>query len=296
MAAAAAKPPTKAASSPPSSRSRAGSSLGCTSRSAAATRAAKAPGACIALAVGAAIDMRGGGEIGRADVLPVDFAADQVFDARAVGARRGAEDARKSGAPLPFAARRAAASGFSSPVSSRAATALTAASSSAICAGNRSRNRPEIRQVTSTRGRPIAAQGSTSTPVHAAGGMIPSRPAAHQREPLRDLLAAGAQRRAAPEVDHQRARHLAVSLHVAADDFVGGEPAEIHRGRRRQGARIGGEHDCGRSASRPAARGAASRRDRARCGGRRARRAGRGVRCPRWPAEPGRPHRRGARP
>ena len=42
-AAAAAKPPTKATSSAPSSRSRPGSSLGCTSRSAPATRAAKAP-------------------------------------------------------------------------------------------------------------------------------------------------------------------------------------------------------------------------------------------------------------
>ena len=36
---------------------------------------------------------------------------------------------------------------------------------SAICAGNRSRNSPEIRQVTLTRGRPIEALGSTSTPV-----------------------------------------------------------------------------------------------------------------------------------
>ena len=61
--------------------------------------------------------------------------------------------------------RHAAASGFSSSVSSRAATARTAASISAICAGNRSRNRPEMRQVTSTRARPSAAQGSTSMPV-----------------------------------------------------------------------------------------------------------------------------------
>ena len=44
IAAAAAKPPTKAASSAPSSRSRPGSSPGCTSRSALATRSAKPPG------------------------------------------------------------------------------------------------------------------------------------------------------------------------------------------------------------------------------------------------------------
>ena len=43
--AAAAKPPTKAASSPPSRRSRPGSSLGCTRRSAPATRRANAPAA-----------------------------------------------------------------------------------------------------------------------------------------------------------------------------------------------------------------------------------------------------------
>ena len=109
---------------------------------------------------------------------------------------------------------------------------------------------------------------------HAAGGMIPGRPAAHQRETLRDLLAAGAQGRAAPEVDHQRARHLAVALHIAADDLVGGEPAQIHRGRRRQGARVGGEHvAAGRHAHR-AARDAASRRGPARCACRRARRSG----------------------
>ena len=61
-----------------------------------------------------------------------------------------------------------------------------------------------------------------------------------KREAVGDLLAAGAQRRAAPEIDDERARHLAMGLQVFADDFVGGEPAEVHRRRRRQHARIGG--------------------------------------------------------
>ena len=38
------------------------------------------------------------------------------------------------------------------------------------------------------------------------------RPAADEAESLRDLLAAGAQRRAAPQVDDHRARHFAVLL------------------------------------------------------------------------------------
>ena len=82
-------------------------------------------------------------------------------------------------APPTSPARRAAASGFSSSLSSRAATACTAASMSAICAGKRSRNRPEMRQVTSTRARPMAAVGSTSTPV-----TRPLAPSQSGRQPM----------------------------------------------------------------------------------------------------------------
>ena len=74
-----------------------------------------------------------------------------------------------------------------------------------------------------------------------AGGVIPSRAAAHQRETLGDLLAAGTQRRAAPQVDDERARHLAVRLQMGADHLAGGEPAEVHGCRGRQRARIGSE-------------------------------------------------------
>ena len=78
-------------------------------------------------------------------------------------------------------------------------------------------------------------------PGDAARGMVPDRPAAHERQSLRDLLAAGAQCRASPEVDDHRPRHLAVRLQMRAHHFVGGEPAKLHRGWCRQRARIGGE-------------------------------------------------------
>ncbi|MFO7632064.1 MAG: hypothetical protein R6W76_05955, partial [Caldilinea sp.] len=74
-----------------------------------------------------------------------------------------------------------------------------------------------------------------------AGGKVPDRAAAHQRQPLGDLLTAGPERGAAPEIDHQRARHLAMRLEIEADHFVRRQPAEFHRRRRRQQARIGGE-------------------------------------------------------
>jgi len=77
----------------------------------------------------AAVGVRDGREISARDLLTIDVASQQVLDAGAVGSRR------------------------------------TAASMSAIWAGNKSRNKPEIRQVTSTRGRPALAVGRTSTPV-----------------------------------------------------------------------------------------------------------------------------------
>ena len=170
-----------------------------------ATRCANAPGAAAAFAASAAIAVRGGGEIGGADRFAVGVAAEQILDAGAVGAGRRAEDAIEP-RRRPLRAVRPA-SGFSSSASSRAATACTAASISAICAGKRSRNSPEMRQVTSTRARPDRGGRQHFDAGDAAAGMIPDRPAAHQRKTLRDLLAAGAQSGAAPQIDHHRARH-----------------------------------------------------------------------------------------
>ena len=75
----------------------------------------------------------------------------------------------------------------------------------------------------------------------ATGRGIPLRAAAHQPKPLRDLLAAGAQRGAAPKVDDQRARPVAVILPVAAQNLLGSRLAKLEGGRRRHGTGIGGE-------------------------------------------------------
>src|SRR5207302_7733502 len=75
----------------------------------------------------------------------------------------------------------------------------------------------------------------------ATGGEVPSRAATQQREAQRDFLAARAQRRAAPQIDDERAWHLAVFLEVRADHLVGRQAAELGGNRRRQYARVSGE-------------------------------------------------------
>ena len=78
---------------------------------------------------------------------------------------------------------------------SRAATACTAASISAICAGKRSRNSPEMRHVTSTRARPIAARrqhfdagdaAARSAP-RSAGSPCSANPCAISSPPVRSV-------------------------------------------------------------------------------------------------------------
>jgi hypothetical protein len=63
---------------------------------------------------------------------------------------------------------------------------------------------------------------------------------------LGDLLAAGPERGAPPQIDDERARHLAMRLEIEPDHIVGGEPAKLHRCRRRQQARIGSEEIAAR--------------------------------------------------
>src|SRR6185369_15211044 len=75
----------------------------------------------------------------------------------------------------------------------------------------------------------------------AAGGAVPNGAAAHERKTLGDLLAAGSERCAPPQVDHECARHLAVGLEIEADHLACGEAAKLHCGRRGQKARVGSE-------------------------------------------------------
>ena len=75
-------------------------------------------------------------------------------------------------------------------------------------------------------------------PGDAAGRVIPLRPAAHQRQPLRDLLAAGPEAGAAPQVGDDVARVLAMLLQIAAHHLGRGLLPQRAGGRRRHGARI----------------------------------------------------------
>ena len=98
----------------------------------------------------------------------------------------------------------------------------------------------------------------------AAGGLVPDGLHAEVPQRLRKIVAAGAQRRRGPEIDHQRARRLAVILQVAPHHLVGGAHADRSGGACRDGARIDrGEVAAGRQhVGATAARGAGrSRRD-----------------------------------
>ena len=147
---------------------------------------------------------------------------------------------RASPAPSPFARRAAAASGFSSSLLG--------------APGDQPHRRVDQRDLRREQVAEQAGNAPSDIDARASHGggrqhldagdacacRVPDRPAAHQREALGDLLAAGPQRGAAPQIDDEGARHLAMRLEIEADHIVGGEPAELHRGRRRQHARIGG--------------------------------------------------------
>jgi hypothetical protein len=107
---------------------------------------------CRALSLRAAIAMRGGGEIGGAERGLVAVLAEQLLDAGAIGSGRRAEDAREPRAIVVGETR-------------RCGERILVVVLGPPCGRNRSRNRPEMRQVTSTRGRPMAAGGRTSMPV-----------------------------------------------------------------------------------------------------------------------------------
>ncbi len=95
--------------------------------------------------------------------------------------------------------------------------------------------------VTSTRDRPSFASGRISNPETRADAMIPPRPRPHQREGLRQIVAAGPHRGAAPEVEHDAARPGAVILGIAGDQVLRHAAADLPGGPGRHGARIDGE-------------------------------------------------------
>src|SRR5262245_21391799 len=190
-----------------------------------------------AAAVRSAIAVRGRGEIRGADARAIGIAREQFLDAGAVGAGGGAEDARD--VTLAAASR------------GRERVLLVAL----VARGRRPYRRVDERDL--ARKEVAEEAGDTERDVDARapdcggrqhldagdprGRRVPDRPAAHEPESLGNLLAPGAQGRAAPEVDHQGARHLAMGLQVVAQDLLGREAAEIERGLRGQRARVGGE-------------------------------------------------------
>ena len=262
-AAAAAKPPSWAANSTPSSRSISRVILLCTNASARADQRAETRRR----------RSRRHRPAHRRTPTPRDTprpASSRLCPCRRVAAARRRRR-RSCPAPDRRSRRGAAQRSPSSPTrgvptvpvaaSSRAAIARTASSNSAICAANASRNRPDIRSVTSTRGRSSTASGKISMPVTRAEPPVPNRPRAEQHQRQREILAAGAHRGAAPEIEHQRARILAVILQMPPAEYPRRRSCrERHARARRHAARIdGGEVAPRRQHVRPAARRRAGR-------------------------------------
>ena len=130
-----------------------------------------------------------------------------------------------------------------------------------------------MRTVTSMRGWSSSGCGTISKPVTRVDAMIPARPHAHQRQRMRNVLAAGAQGRRGPQIHDDAARIIALVLQVAAHHL---RAPRARRGPRRRGSgwrADRGSRDCGRSASRRAVRATASPPARARRSGRRGARA-----------------------
>src|SRR6185437_13922725 len=94
----------------------------------------------------------------------------------------------------------------------------------------------------------------------AGGRWVPDRPAAEEREGLREIVAAGAHGRRSPEVEHDALRPFAVVLRVALEDLVGGAAADLPGVAGRGRTRIDGvEIAAGRQNVEPATRGRAGR-------------------------------------
>ena len=144
----------------------------------------------VAFAIGAAIGVRGGGEIGRADGVGVGVAAEQILDAGAIGAGRGAENAIEARFDRPAARR-----------GERIFVVVFVARRDRLHRGidQRDLRRKEIAEQSGNAPGDVDARAAHGRGRQhfdagdAAARRLPDRPAAHQRKALRDLLAAGAQ-------------------------------------------------------------------------------------------------------
>ena len=168
-----------------------------------------------------------GGEVGV--VAPV-AGLQQLGQAGAVGARLGAEDAHRRAPPrvveLAGQPRRLGAGVLGHEVvprrgSSRPATSVTASSSRLTRCGKASRKKPEMRSVTSIRGRPSSLERDHLQAGHPARGLVPRGPDAEQRQHLGRVVALGAHRRRAPGHQADHLRQLAGVVQMALQHGVG---------------------------------------------------------------------------
>ena len=87
--------------------------------------------------------------------------------------------------------------------------------------------------------REVAPRGGNDLEARdAPGRIVPQGLDAQKRERLREILAAGANRRAAPEVEHQRARPVAVLARMARHHLLRSAPPDVVSAARRRMARI----------------------------------------------------------
>ena len=141
--------------------------------------------------------------------------------------------------------------------------------------GKASRKKPETRK-RHVDARPVERRRRQDLEAGDAAGLrLPLRPHAHQRQRLRDIVAAGAHVGRAPGGERQPPWIGAVLLRMALDQELRRFPAELPGRRRRHGAAVERDRNCGRSAAPRAGRGSARPTAPAARSGRRARRAGR---------------------
>ena len=161
-----------------------------------------------------------GVDLGEVGVVAPVAGVDELQQARAVRAGLGAEDPGRGRVRRPSAWARATK--FCSAGSSRTATSRTASSSSARTCGNASRKKPEMRTVTSMRGRPSSSRSIASRPVTRRRRLVPDGADAEQREDLGDVVAGRAHRARAPHGQADAARvGLAVVGAVALEQRLG---------------------------------------------------------------------------
>ena len=180
-------------------------------------------------------------EKGAADLIARFSARDRFREAEAVASLRRAEDAQERAA---FAPRRRERIGLVVLVQRRHRRdgVVKQRDEAGEHVAEQSRNMQR-----DVHARKIAlCEGQNLEAGHARAGVIPHGRDAHQRQRLREILAAGADRRAAPQIEHDIARPFAMLLRMTRHHLARGAGADVMRGARRHMARIDAEEIAAR--------------------------------------------------